>query len=152
MVDGGTPPLDNVCILTVNVKDINDNEPLFDRAVCSRSTDEKLLFIAERCISKLFHVLQEYEVSVPNDKELRAEVLTVSATDIDEGENAALTFTLEPDEYSPEDVNFFRIDNGQIYLSKSLSSVSELVKRKIRVRRPWSMILGALQLWYFCVS
>ncbi len=63
-------------------------------------------------------------MSVPNDKELRSEVLTVSATDIDEGENAALTFTLEPDEYSPEDVNYFRIDNGQIYLSKSLSSVS----------------------------
>lgn len=50
----------------------------------------------------------------------------MSATDIDDGENAAISFSLEPDPSSPEDEDYFRIDNGQIYLAKSLSSVRQL--------------------------
>ena len=63
---------------------------------------------------------------MPKDTPKGNEVLAVSATDIDDHENAIINFSLEPDPYAIDDAEFFRIDGsvGQIYLKKSLETVS----------------------------
>jgi hypothetical protein len=105
VIDGGNPPLDNVCILIVEVEDVNDNEPLFDRA--------------------------EYQATVPKDTPINAEVLSVSATDIDDGPNAVITFTLAPDPSFQSDVDYFDIVGGRIFLKKSLNNVNEGTKLRL---------------------
>ena len=37
-VDSGEPSLEGVCSFTVEITDVNDNPPLFDRQVCFNHT------------------------------------------------------------------------------------------------------------------
>ncbi|XP_055033353.2 protocadherin gamma-A5 isoform X22 [Misgurnus anguillicaudatus] len=65
-VDGGTPPRSGTVAIHVTVLDANDNAPVFSQAV--------------------------YKVSLPENSPLDTIVVTVSATDADEGPNGAVTY------------------------------------------------------------
>ncbi|XP_056328854.1 protocadherin beta-15-like [Danio aesculapii] len=65
-VDGGTPPRSGTVAIHVTVLDANDNAPVFSQAV--------------------------YKVSLPENSPVDTVVVTVSATDADEGQNGEVTF------------------------------------------------------------
>ncbi|XP_077103426.1 protocadherin gamma-A11-like isoform X40 [Siphateles boraxobius] len=65
-VDGGTPPRSGTVAIHVTVLDANDNAPVFSQAV--------------------------YKVSLPENSPLETVVVTVSATDADEGQNGEVTY------------------------------------------------------------
>ncbi|XP_052430032.1 protocadherin beta-15-like isoform X1 [Carassius gibelio] len=65
-VDGGTPPRSGTVAIHVTVLDANDNAPVFSQAV--------------------------YKVSLPENSPLDTVVVTVSATDADEGQNGEVTY------------------------------------------------------------
>ncbi|XP_016305813.1 protocadherin beta-15-like [Sinocyclocheilus anshuiensis] len=67
-VDGGTPPRSGTVAIHVTVLDANDNAPVFSQAV--------------------------YKVSLPENSPLDTVVVTVSATDADEGQNGEVTYDL----------------------------------------------------------
>ncbi|TRY83838.1 hypothetical protein DNTS_031976, partial [Danionella cerebrum] len=69
-VDGGTPPRSGSVAIHVTVLDANDNAPVFGQAV--------------------------YKVSLPENSPLDTVVLTVSATDADEGQNGEVTYEFGP--------------------------------------------------------
>ncbi|XP_057205167.1 protocadherin beta-15-like isoform X3 [Triplophysa rosa] len=66
-VDGGTPPRSGTVVIHVTVLDANDNAPVFSQAV--------------------------YKVSLPENSPVDTVVVTVSATDADEGYNGEVTYT-----------------------------------------------------------
>ncbi|KAI7801534.1 hypothetical protein IRJ41_017423 [Triplophysa rosa] len=65
-VDGGTPPRSGTVVIHVTVLDANDNAPVFSQAV--------------------------YKVSLPENSPVDTVVVTVSATDADEGQNGEVTY------------------------------------------------------------
>ncbi|XP_077103432.1 protocadherin gamma-A10-like isoform X46 [Siphateles boraxobius] len=65
-VDGGTPPRSGTVVIHVTVLDANDNAPVFSQAV--------------------------YKVSLPENSPVDTVVVTVSATDADEGQNGQVTY------------------------------------------------------------
>nr|NP_001019348.1 protocadherin 2 gamma 4 precursor [Danio rerio]AAU06421.1 protocadherin cluster 2 gamma 4 [Danio rerio] len=65
-VDGGTPPRSGTVAIHVTVLDANDNAPVFSQAV--------------------------YKVSLPENSPVDTVVVTVSATDADEGQNKEVTY------------------------------------------------------------
>lgn len=93
--DNGHPQLDDVCLIKVTIEDINDNSPVFDKV--------------------------NYLESVPQDLIVGHEVMRISATDIDDGNNSLVYYELEAK--SPEDEGFFRIDNtsGIIFLNRNIN-------------------------------
>lgn len=68
-----------------------------------------------------FFALQNYLESVPQDLSVGHEVMRISATDIDDGNNSLVYYELEAK--SQEDEGFFRIDNasGIIILNNSIN-------------------------------
>ncbi|XP_076759576.1 DE-cadherin [Xylocopa sonorina] len=90
--DNGRPQLDDVCTFKVTIEDVNDNAPVFDKVA--------------------------YTESVPQDLPLGREVMRVSATDIDDGNNSVVYYSLLPKK--PEEGVYFRIDHntGVIFLNK----------------------------------
>ena len=66
-VDGGSPPISGTLQLTVNVHDINDNKPLFSKSL--------------------------YKVKVDENVRVGFSVITVSATDADEGLNGEIRYS-----------------------------------------------------------
>ncbi|XP_011700823.1 PREDICTED: DE-cadherin isoform X2 [Wasmannia auropunctata] len=92
--DNGKPQLDDVCTFKVDILDINDNPPFFDKAA--------------------------YEESVPQDLPVGREVMRVSATDIDDGINSVVRYDLIAKKQ--EDSSYFRIDRetGVIFLNKTI--------------------------------
>ncbi|XP_066595703.1 DE-cadherin isoform X2 [Prorops nasuta] len=92
--DNGRPQLDDVCTFKVTIEDINDNSPVFDKVA--------------------------YTESVPQDLPLGSEVMRVSATDIDDGNNSVVRYSLSPK--SSQDGVYFRIDveTGVIFLNKTI--------------------------------
>ncbi|XP_012146913.1 DE-cadherin isoform X2 [Megachile rotundata] len=92
--DNGRPQLDDVCTFKVTIEDVNDNEPVFDKVA--------------------------YTESVPQDLPLNKEVMRVSATDIDDGNNSVVHYSLSPKR--AEDGVYFRIDykTGVIFLNKTI--------------------------------
>ncbi|XP_052470363.1 protocadherin beta-12-like [Carassius gibelio] len=66
-VDGGTPPRSGTVAIHVTVLDANDNAPVFSQAI--------------------------YKVSLPENSPVDTVVVTVSATDADEGQNGEVTYT-----------------------------------------------------------
>ncbi|XP_026135743.1 protocadherin gamma-A11-like isoform X14 [Carassius auratus] len=83
-VDGGTPPRSGTVAIHVTVLDANDNAPVFSQAV--------------------------YKVSLPENAPLDTVVVTVSATDADEGQNGEVTY--EFGHVSESDMMVFSIDSG----------------------------------------
>lgn len=69
----------------------------------------------------VFFFFQNYLESVPQDLIVGHEVMRISATDIDDGNNSLVYYELEAK--SQEDEGFFRIDNtsGIIFLSKNIN-------------------------------
>ncbi|XP_054009965.1 DE-cadherin isoform X1 [Hylaeus anthracinus] len=92
--DNGRPQLDDVCTFKVTIEDVNDNSPVFDKVA--------------------------YTESVPQDLPLGHEVMRVSATDIDDGNNSVVYYSLSPKR--PEDGVYFRIDRntGVIFLERTI--------------------------------
>ncbi|XP_063231568.1 DE-cadherin [Bacillus rossius redtenbacheri] len=88
--DNGRPQLDDVCNMKVVIEDINDNFPVFDKV--------------------------SYLESMPQDTPTNREVMRISATDIDDGENSRVTYSLE------DNPGYFRIDSstGVIFLDKPI--------------------------------
>ena len=66
--DNGRPQLEDVCTLKVNVKDKNDNKPIFDRG--------------------------SYDEQVAQDTPIGTQIIRVSATDVDEGDNQKIVYDL----------------------------------------------------------
>nr|XP_055033348.1 protocadherin beta-15-like isoform X7 [Misgurnus anguillicaudatus] len=93
-IDGGTPPRSGTVAIHVTVLDANDNAPVFSQAV--------------------------YKVSLPENSPLDTVVVTVSATDADEGQNGAVTY--EFDHLSDAHLNTFSLDqvSGEIKLAGSI--------------------------------
>lgn len=78
-----------------------------------------------------FIIIQAYTESVPQDLPVGREVMRVSATDIDDGNNSVVRYSLSPKK--PDDGAYFRIDRetGVIFLNKPIdvSNVRCDVKR-----------------------
>ncbi|KAG8237691.1 hypothetical protein J437_LFUL017859 [Ladona fulva] len=94
--DNGRPKLDDVCTIKVSILDINDNAPVFDKA--------------------------KYLESVPQDLSPAREVMRISATDIDDGNNGVVEYFLETSK--DEDRGYFQIDRstGLITLNKTIDT------------------------------
>ncbi|KAG0429701.1 hypothetical protein HPB47_023367 [Ixodes persulcatus] len=96
--DRGSPPLEGVCSFKVEITDINDNPPLFDR--------------------------QEYRENVKQDTQVGIHILRVSASDEDADNNGAIVYNLTAP-YDPGNLAYFSInpDSGWISLQKALDPV-----------------------------
>lgn len=95
-VDRGVPPLEGVCSFKVEITDINDNSPLFDR--------------------------QEYRENVKQDTQVGTNILRVSASDEDADNNGAILYNLTAAQYGSGDLDYFNInpDSGWIRLDRPL--------------------------------
>ncbi|XP_036825978.1 protocadherin beta-16-like [Oncorhynchus mykiss] len=82
-VDGGTPQRSGTVVIHVTVLDANDNAPVFNQAV--------------------------YKASLPENSPLNTVVVTVSATDADDGANGEVTYNF--DHVSDEYVHLFSLDH-----------------------------------------
>uniref|UniRef100_A0A3Q2QDW7 Protocadherin 2 alpha b 5 n=1 Tax=Fundulus heteroclitus TaxID=8078 RepID=A0A3Q2QDW7_FUNHE len=67
-LDGGTPPKSGTSQIIVNVQDINDNIPIFSEVL--------------------------YKTKIPENAQVGTTVITVSATDADEGSNSEIVYSL----------------------------------------------------------
>ncbi|KAL0176494.1 hypothetical protein M9458_028824, partial [Cirrhinus mrigala] len=83
-VDGGTPPKSGTVAIHVTVLDANDNAPVFSQAV--------------------------YKVSLPENSPADTVVVTVSATDADEGQNGKVTYAFG--HVSEEDKTLFLLNRN----------------------------------------
>ncbi|XP_028445919.1 protocadherin gamma-A4-like [Perca flavescens] len=92
--DGGSPQRSGTAVIHVTVLDANDNAPVFSQAV--------------------------YKTSIAENSPLESVVVTVSATDADEGINGEVTY--EFDHISDESNNLFSIDQatGEVKVSGSI--------------------------------
>ncbi|NXF29814.1 CELR3 protein, partial [Nyctibius bracteatus] len=93
--DQGQPVLSTALNLSVIIDDVNDNPPVFSSS--------------------------RYEVSVPEDEVLGRALLTVSATDLDAGANALVTYRIvgqQPPTSSP--MFLVNLTTGQLSLSQQL--------------------------------
>eukprot|EP00096_Caligus_rogercresseyi_P016358 TRINITY_DN898_c0_g1_i1.p1 TRINITY_DN898_c0_g1~~TRINITY_DN898_c0_g1_i1.p1 ORF type:complete len:1540 (+),score=519.42 TRINITY_DN898_c0_g1_i1:230-4849(+) len=103
--DNGRPQLEDVCTLAVKITDINDNYPIFDRSV--------------------------YNVVVPQDTQVETQIVRISASDVDEGENQKISYELRAARIH-SDLDYFKWDEktGAVFLGekldKPISSVIEL--------------------------
>lgn len=90
--DNGRPPLDDVCTFKIQIEDINDNAPVFDKT--------------------------KYEEVISKDTKVNSTVMRISASDFDDGDNSVVHFDI----LEERDYKFFSIDqeNGLIYLRKSI--------------------------------
>ncbi|XP_075298163.1 protocadherin alpha-6-like [Opisthocomus hoazin] len=94
-IDGGRPPLTGTLELLISVLDANDNAPQFNQSV--------------------------YKVQLPENTERGTLVMRVSATDLDEGTNRNISYSVQ--HLFPQDVrDVFGIDrnSGAIYLRGAL--------------------------------
>ncbi|KAI5737371.1 hypothetical protein M8J76_012856 [Diaphorina citri] len=103
--DQGEPSLEGVCSFTVEITDVNDNPPLFDR--------------------------QKYVENVKQDASIGTNILRVSASDEDADNNGAIVYTLSAP-YNQMDLEYFEIqpESGWIVLKKPL----DRERYRLRVR------------------
>ncbi|CAG7733720.1 unnamed protein product [Allacma fusca] len=94
--DNGHPQLDAVCTIKVKIIDVNDNKPMFDK--------------------------YDYKESIPQDHSIGDVVMRISATDIDDGNNGTIRYSLKADPQHPDDLHYFEIvpENGEVKLKKAL--------------------------------
>ncbi|NP_001019347.1 protocadherin 2 gamma 3 precursor [Danio rerio] len=100
-VDGGTPPRSGTVAIHVTVLDANDNAPVFSQAV--------------------------YKVSLPENSPVDTVVVTVSATDADEGQNGEVTYAFS--RISDKARKMFSLDKntGDIRIAGALDFEDEAV-------------------------
>lgn len=103
--DQGEPSLEGVCSFTVEITDVNDNPPLFDR--------------------------QRYVENVKQDASIGTNILRVSASDEDADNNGAITYSLSSPN-NDQGLEYFEIqpESGWIVLKKPLDRDSY----RLRVR------------------
>ncbi|XP_029020995.1 protocadherin alpha-8-like isoform X12 [Betta splendens] len=94
-VDGGKPPKSGTLHITVNVQDVNDNIPIFDKPL--------------------------YKATVPENTPRGTSVISVHARDLDEGLNGEITYAFINHD-SDKDVDTFVVDpiTGEISLKGEL--------------------------------
>uniref|UniRef100_A0A673L0I1 Cadherin domain-containing protein n=1 Tax=Sinocyclocheilus rhinocerous TaxID=307959 RepID=A0A673L0I1_9TELE len=90
-VDGGTPPRSGTVAIHVTVLDANDNAPVFSQTV--------------------------YKVSLPENSPLDTVVVTVSATDADEGQNGEVTYAFGHLPQKVQQLFFIDLVSGDIKLT-----------------------------------
>ncbi|XP_062281211.1 protocadherin-23-like [Scomber scombrus] len=97
--DGGSPQRSGTVVIHVTVLDANDNVPVFSQSV--------------------------YKASLPENSLLDTVVLTVSATDADEGVNSEITY--EFDHVSGEDSNVFSLHSktGEVRVAAAIDYEKE---------------------------
>ncbi|XP_046410179.1 neural-cadherin isoform X2 [Neodiprion virginianus] len=107
--DQGEPSLEGVCSFTVEITDVNDNPPLFDR--------------------------QKYVENVKQDASTGTNILRVSASDEDADNNGAIVYTLTAPT-NPLDLEYFEIqpESGWIVLKKALDGCFPRDRYRLRVR------------------
>ncbi|EGI65090.1 DE-cadherin [Acromyrmex echinatior] len=95
--DNGRPQLDDHCTFKVTIEDVNDNYPEFDKA--------------------------NYTESVPQDLPVGREVMRISATDVDNGNNSIVRYSLSTER--PDDIGYFWIEreSGIIFLNKTIDRI-----------------------------
>nr|XP_018903845.1 PREDICTED: neural-cadherin isoform X4 [Bemisia tabaci] len=93
--DQGDPSLEGVCSFTVEITDVNDNPPLFDR--------------------------QKYVENVKQDASIGTNILRVSASDEDADNNGVIVYSLSAP-YDSQELDYFEIqpESGWIVLKKPL--------------------------------
>ncbi|KMQ86281.1 neural-cadherin-like isoform x6 protein, partial [Lasius niger] len=93
--DQGEPSLEGVCSFTVEITDVNDNPPLFDR--------------------------QRYVENVKQDASIGTNILRVSASDEDADNNGAIVYSLSSPN-NEQNLEYFEIqpESGWIVLKKPL--------------------------------
>ncbi|XP_045887418.1 protocadherin gamma-B2-like [Micropterus dolomieu] len=106
-LDGGSPQRSGTVVIHVTVLDANDNAPVFSQAV--------------------------YKTSLPENSPPDTIVISVSATDADEGVNGDVTYQFG--HVSDEDVNIFSIDpkTGEIRVTGPID-FEEMSSFEIRVK------------------
>ena len=136
-VDSGEPSLEGVCSFTVEITDVNDNPPLFDRQVKEiinsiNRTDIESWFLKLMCwriVQMILNLIffQKYVENVKQDTNIMTNILRVSASDEDADNNGAIKYSLTAP-YDPSDINYFDIqpESGWIYLKKPLDVSSNL--------------------------
>lgn len=115
--DQGDPSLEGVCSFTVEITDVNDNPPLFDRQVSWYRE-----FIAYgKLIGNSLLRLQKYVENVKQDASIGTNILRVSASDEDADNNGAIVYSLSAP-FNPNDLEYFDIqaESGWIVLKKPL--------------------------------
>lgn len=110
-VDRGTPPLEGVCSFKIEITDVNDNPPLFDR--------------------------QEYHENVRQDMAIGSHILRVSASDDDVDLNGAISYHLVSSGRR-DDLDYFSIspETGWITLRRALDRDSYQFKALARDQAP----------------
>ncbi|XP_040200880.1 LOW QUALITY PROTEIN: protocadherin gamma-C5-like [Rana temporaria] len=94
-IDGGELSRSGSCHITITVLDINDNRPVFDRPV--------------------------YKINLRENIPLNTVILTLNASDLDEGENGEILYYV--DEHTSESARekfALNEQNGQIYINGSV--------------------------------
>lgn len=90
--DKGSPSLRSNLTLNIEVQDVNDNPPIFDK--------------------------EEYQVNVLESLPVNSQFLQVSAVDLDTGNNARLTYRVKEENLA--DIFGIFPNSGSLYLKKSL--------------------------------
>ncbi|XP_052794118.1 protocadherin gamma-C5-like isoform X1 [Mya arenaria] len=96
-IDGGSPALTGTLTVNINITDINDNRPVFDP--------------------------QKYNVTIDEDVAVNTELVIVTATDRDIGENARLSYSftkMEPQ--SIQNVIAIEEATGKIFINQRINS------------------------------
>ncbi|XP_026135758.1 protocadherin gamma-A4-like isoform X28 [Carassius auratus] len=98
-VDGGTPPRSGTVAIHVTVLDANDNAPVFSQAV--------------------------YKVSLPENSPLDTVVVTVSATDADEGQNGEVSYEFSRISERARKLFYLNKSTGEIRVTGALDFEDE---------------------------
>ncbi|KAL7052566.1 hypothetical protein ACKWTF_004912 [Chironomus riparius] len=82
VTDNGRPPLEDICTFKVTIEDINDNPPVFDKS--------------------------KYSEPLPEDRQVKDQVMRISATDLDDGEFSVVRYKLLDNK---PHAKYFHLDN-----------------------------------------
>lgn len=92
----------------------------FKKSEFTKQLHALTLYIYFFCFNPTRTFAQNYQESVPQDLKKGNEVMRISATDIDDGNNSRVIYDLEAK--MPADSEYFRVDKntGVIYLDKEI--------------------------------
>ncbi|OCT87850.1 hypothetical protein XELAEV_18021552mg [Xenopus laevis] len=107
-LDGGEPPRSGSCQITVNVWDINDNSPVFDKSI--------------------------YKVKILENPKLNTVLITLNATDLDEGRNGEIEYYFDSHtSESAKELFHLNSQTGEIYI-KGIVDYEESTFHELSIR------------------